>query len=745
MVIDDLRNETKWIILNKDQEYTDRIKNTQARVNNELAQIQQAAAQQSRTPFEAAFSAYRMAVEWLESQHNAFTSIFPVAHGLEGHNPFYLTTYLSHRKMLETLNTATSPEDMKRAFESIGQSYGAALELKYLSLLGNAMGTQLAALSHHAIAAGAGHPLDDGDWAALLAAHSGLIDRESKAQLNRLPAFLQQRFYAAIGDIHTAGLAERLHQWAATLHSLAAAELGAVGTYYKPNPNVKPPLSRPELQALKNLVDLQSNQTLGPLWSDHHASVLHAEAARQLSEIAGLMSNLGNQAQAVAQTQSQLAAAAEARRRAEEQAKQAAAEAQRRAEEQAREAALKSQQQAEAQAREAAEAQAKQQAEELARQEEAAIYSASSVRIPVAVAAARPAAFGLNGLLPVIDAAGIALEAAVRKSIAAITAAARATGPGLLAGVSLLVYSPKLGNGELPPDFGLALPLSDLDPDLSSQLGHQIREGAGADIPLQSDVPVRLTTAFTQPDKTSVVAIKTGEGIPASVRMVAATPTPSGKSYVVETTDIPPRTLLWTPAVSPPNSSTALPGETSVPANYEGPVAEPIPGRLDVLPVDTVRSFDDLIIWFPADSGLAPIYVMYADRRNEPGVASGQGQAVTGNWLAGAAGDGAPVPSQIAAQLTGKAFGSFKDFREAFWKAVAGDPSLASQFREASLARMANGRASPAPSSGHVGKRQGFELHHEHAIAEGGAVYDIDNIKILTPKSHIEIHRGKDQ
>ncbi|HGN0869441.1 TPA: HNH endonuclease [Providencia alcalifaciens] len=42
-----------------------------------------------------------------------------------------------------------------------------------------------------------------------------------------------------------------------------------------------------------------------------------------------------------------------------------------------------------------------------------------------------------------------------------------------------------------------------------------------------------------------------------------------------------------------------------------------------------------------------------------------------------------------------------------------------------------------------VGGRDTFELHHETPISEGGGVYDMDNIRVTTPKRHIDIHRGK--
>ncbi|EPJ8533470.1 hypothetical protein PWM41_000215 [Providencia rettgeri] len=34
-------------------------------------------------------------------------------------------------------------------------------------------------------------------------------------------------------------------------------------------------------------------------------------------------------------------------------------------------------------------------------------------------------------------------------------------------------------------------------------------------------------------------------------------------------------------------------------------------------------------------------------------------------------------------------------------------------------------------------------MHHDNPISEGGEVYDMDNLRVTTPKRHIDIHRGK--
>ena len=46
--------------------------------------------------------------------------------------------------------------------------------------------------------------------------------------------------------------------------------------------------------------------------------------------------------------------------------------------------------------------------------------------------------------------------------------------------------------------------------------------------------------------------------------------------------------------------------------------------------------FDDIILVFPPESGLKPLYVMYRSSRNMPGTVSGKGQNVGNNWMGGA-------------------------------------------------------------------------------------------------------------
>jgi hypothetical protein len=152
----------------------------------------------------------------------------------------------------------------------------------------------------------------------------------------------------------------------------------------------------------------------------------------------------------------------------------------------------------------------------------------------------------------------------------------------------------------------------------------------------------------------------------------------------------------------------------------------------------------DAVLVFPIGSGIEPLYLVFKiTARNEPGVVSGQGKDITGIWLEQAGqGLGSPIPSQIADKLRGKEFSSFDAFRKAFWIEVSKDESLMSQFNKQNQRRMVLGKSPKTRSMDKAGKRNSFEIHHVEEISKGGKVYDVGNLRLMTPKRHIETHRG---
>ncbi|UVL47780.1 S-type pyocin domain-containing protein [Pseudomonas moraviensis] len=465
------------------------------------------------------------------------------------------------------------------------------------------------------------------------------------------------------------------------------------------------------------------------------AVVQAQEAERIAQEQARLAAEHARQ---VAQEQARVAQE-QARRLAEELARQAAAnELRRLEEEQARLAAeALERKRAEEQAALEAEAEARRVAEEKRRQQTPGGHN-SPLRFQGNISHAQLVFATSGGAVAIADSLMAGLAASIRSAVAVLSGLAAGTASGLMVGVSAFVYSPVLGNGELPERFLLSLPLADLLPGPLPDLNTLANERA------RLNLPVRLSTRPLTGSLAELLVVPVaGTKLPSGVRVIAAGYNAGDNTYSATLTDVPPTSAVWTPAVTPADSSTLFPIGNPAPPRYIGGNLVPIEGRIDAYPGRGNIRFDDFILVFPPETGLPPQYVMFRDRRNDPGVASGYGAPVAGGWLGAASqGDGAPIPSQIADQLRGRQFNSFRAFRETFWKAVFNDEKLADLFNATSLNEMKKGKAPIVRVSDSAGARVKYELHHKIGLAEGGDLYNADNINIVTPKAHVEIHKG---
>lgn len=201
--------------------------------------------------------------------------------------------------------------------------------------------------------------------------------------------------------------------------------------------------------------------------------------------------------------------------------------------------------------------------------------------------------------------------------------------------------------------------------------------------------------------------------------------------------------IIWTPAADP-NAVLGIPaleGATLEPAVWvypPGPKAEQI-----LINPAYPPDYQDAIIWFPSQPTIAPIYLSLSVRRGEPGVVTGVGEDVPDEWLDHArSGLGAPIPTSIADSLRGRKFSSFDSFRRAFWVEVSRDPKLSEQFASKDLVRMSGGSAPRALYADTVGSRLSHDIHHVEQISEGGEVYNVDNLRVNTPKNHIDVHKN---
>jgi hypothetical protein len=332
-----------------------------------------------------------------------------------------------------------------------------------------------------------------------------------------------------------------------------------------------------------------------------------AEARRRADEQARIAAEAD--ARRRADEQARIAEEADARRRADEQARIAEeAEARRRADEQARIVAkAEARRRADEQAQLATAAEAARIAQEQARQRtQTALTQAQTFHTRTPISAATTMVLTPTGVVAVLEAAGVTLQAAIRAAVATVGGAAASVASGFAVGAGALLYSPKLGNGELPLSYIVNTPLSDLAPEIANALS------TGATTASTVEMPVRLGAITGADGQSQVAVIATKEvSMPTTVQVVIATYDASANRYTATTTDAIPNTLTWTPIVAPGNASTQTPAQAQPVPAYTGATVTPVLGRLDSFPATQIH-IHDLITVFPADSGLAPIYTVFS-------------------------------------------------------------------------------------------------------------------------------------
>ncbi|MBF7142547.1 MULTISPECIES: S-type pyocin domain-containing protein [Pseudomonas] len=379
-----------------------------------------------------------------------------------------------------------------------------------------------------------------------------------------------------------------------------------------------------------------------------------------------------------------------------------------------------------------------QQAEEAARANAAAAdWLRAANRFTHMRASSAPSAFLLSpaGEVPLSNDAGASLETSLRSALGELQVA----DDGELA-VDFLDLAFERPEGDFPPGIALSLPLEWLVPDPPNGL---VGQAAAYSV----ELPYRIGS-ITEYDGASLFVTRTGiQGVAREVRVIRAELDSGTGSWLLIDDAASGRRLTWTPASAPGAESlggTTLPITPALVGLYTGngePIAAP---QLETYPGLHDWGIDDFIVVYPADSGLPPEYVMFSEawRRYTPGVVSGAGQAVEGQWLDARVNTvGVPVPASVAERLRGRSFASFDSFRRAFWREVGRDLSALGA-PEGIFERLTGfGRAIPADKHERAGRRTRLEIHHVKPISEGGEVYDVDNMIIVSPAAHIRIHK----
>ncbi|MGP6425109.1 hypothetical protein [Pseudomonas pharyngis] len=452
-----------------DFEYAGVFSNILAASNNEVEQARQTASA-GLSPAQKVKADQEVTIQVIHSKLSEYRAHTETAYSLYGHNPFFLMKDLSFKKIRDSL--ASPNPDVSVAYAAIDRAYRSAMELRRLSWVMAIIANQLPELAARRSQVEAATPTTRDAQQILSAERLSVVNLETNIRLHFLPVFLVERIAAAAGS--TGGsLSQTLTNYKIAADNIRAVEQAAVRPYAIANPAINAPLSKPELEALKNLVDLQATTELGKRWQDYHASLLHSESARHMAAAADAFAGLIARAQEAERLQEQI-------RIVREQEARHLLE----------------------QARIAAEAEARRHAEEQARIAAEAIRNAHTFRAPGAASATGPLFMTSAGVVAVAEAAAASLQATVRGAIAGLGSLAASVGAGAVVGVSALVYSSKLGNGELPDRYAFSTPLSDLAPDFAPDLHAIAAAGGTVDVPFRvsSDRRERAVRGFCRQD-----------------------------------------------------------------------------------------------------------------------------------------------------------------------------------------------------------------------------------------------------
>lgn len=639
---------------------------------------------------------YTGVLEFIRQKTNEHERQVTQANAFWGSSPLYKPSFY----MVRSAHEAWKAGRFQNIFAEFEQAYRAAHESIVIDRTLTAATAQLDALSNSIEQHENFLTLTPEAKNLALAHKIQRIRAEQLIQFQLLPSTLKGEIEHWAGDVRGLSSVEALQRYRKVLHDLMVNKASSAPPYAITNPHVKPPLTRTQLDALQYIVEEQQTGTISARWHDYHLSVLLSEYARHLANAHSTFLALENRATLFNHQLNLLNAEAAAHRLAEQQLQE----------------------------------------------QEQRLRAAAQARAAVTYAA------GINASsLPFISPLGggsfsinpstyVALQTAVRLAIPALRLAALISGPALLATIAVGVIALLWPKEQEEPQTAISIPLADLSPPDNLDLAAAAISGASVDLPF-------TPFALSEKSRTSLIIAAT----PAShalgrIPVVAAQYDSQYGVYSVALEN-PQRVLTWTPVTAPGSgsSTTTLPEHRPEGSVYEGASLSPVQALVESYPALDLIDQDRIIVTFPADSGMAPILVMFRDRRLEPGAVTGAGQLINGIWLGDATRhSGAAVPSHIADLLRGQKFKNFNAFRKAFWKTVANDEVLSKQFSAENLKVMKkDGHAPTSRKNDHYKSHRRFILHHVDPIAKGGGVYDLDNIRIVTPTSHQQIHYGE--
>jgi hypothetical protein len=250
----------------------------------------------------------KYALDLIESKKSQYIFTAPGIYGLYGQSPYFLMEVLPRQKISEALTSLNhDPNALYNLYDLFNNVYRSAMELKRLSLSMDILAGKLADLATKRNDAEEDVLFDDDQWLAAQNQRLAIIGLERDIHAQQLPAFLQAELIVAAGSLAGLTLTQTLTHYKMTLDRMAATNIaemrpvqpteplrfnGITVNFTLNNPKINAPLSKPELEALSELVYLQNNTSIGTKWLSYHDALLKAESARHLTATSNAFSGL---------------------------------------------------------------------------------------------------------------------------------------------------------------------------------------------------------------------------------------------------------------------------------------------------------------------------------------------------------------------------------------------------------------------------------------------------------------------
>lgn len=298
-----------------DNEYSKKFETMFADTERELAEKTRAAKRdQPLMPAASAEIDQKAALDLIDSKDAKYGDTAPKIYGMYGQSPYFLMDVMSRRMMNVALGTQTFTLDIYKLFDDV---YKSAMEIKLLSLSAEVLAGKLDALDKQRALVEESTSLDDAARSQAMDTQIAVIAQERDIYTQRLPEFLQKEFVSTAGSVAGKTPSQALLHYKATLDRLAATKLseikpiqapppfssGGVTVHFPPNnPKINAPLSKPELEALSELINLQHNTSLGTKWVTYHEALLLKESSRVLTAASERYAALAERADRAEQT-----------------------------------------------------------------------------------------------------------------------------------------------------------------------------------------------------------------------------------------------------------------------------------------------------------------------------------------------------------------------------------------------------------------------------------------------------------